>query len=65
MRETFNGNFGLHQWIDKPRRIPEQSKTLLDHHFCTHPEHVLCASVPSFGLSHHNPTIVVRKKMQI
>ena len=40
----------------------EQSKTLLDHHYCTHPEHVLCTSVPSFGLSDHNPTVVVRKQ---
>ena len=26
-------NFGLHQMIDKPKRITEQSRTLLDHHY--------------------------------
>ena len=56
------GNFGLHQWIDKTRRIAEQSKTLLDHYYCTHLKHVFCTSVPSFGLSDHNPTVVVRKQ---
>jgi len=54
--------FGLHQMIDKPTRIVEQSKTLLDHHYCTHPELVLCTSVPSFGVSDHNPTVLVRKQ---
>ena len=55
-------NFGLHQMIDKPTRIAEQSKTLLNHHYCTHPEHIMFTSVPSFGLSDHNPTILVRKQ---
>lgn len=56
-------NFGLHQMIDKPTRIAEQSKTVLDHHYrCTHTEHVMFTSVPSFGLSDHNPTILVRKQ---
>ena len=55
-------NFGLHQMIDKPTRTVEQSKTLLYHHYCTHPEHIMFTSVPSFGLSDHNPTILVRKQ---
>ena len=40
-------NFGLHQMIDKPTRFAKKSKTLLDHHYCTHPEHVLCTAVPT------------------
>jgi len=55
-------NFGLHQMIDKPTRITDQSKTLLDHHYSSHPEHVLFTSVPSFGLSDRNPTTLVRKQ---
>lgn len=59
-------NFGLHKMIDKPIRFAEQSKTLLDHHYCTHPEHVLfCSLFPSFGLSDQNPTVLVSKQMQI
>ena len=54
--------FGLHQMTDKPTRIADQSKTLLDHHHCTHPEHVLCTSVPSFGLSDPNLTVLVHKQ---
>lgn len=56
-------NFALHQMIDKPTRITDQSKTLLDHHYSSHPaEHVLFTSVPSFGLSDRNPTTLVRKQ---
>lgn len=44
---------------DKPTDIADQSKTLLDHHYGTHPEHVLCTSVPSFGLCDHNLTVVL------
>lgn len=47
---------------DKPTCITEKSRTLLDHHYSSHPEHVLFTSVPSFGLSDHNPTILVRKQ---
>ena len=53
--------FGLHQMIDKPTHITEQSRTLFDQHNCSHPEHVLFTSVPGFGLSDHNPTVLVRK----
>ena len=55
-------NFGLHQMIDKPTRITDQSKTLLDHHYSSHQEHVLFTSVPSFGVSDRNPTTLVRKQ---
>ena len=47
---------------DKPTDIADQSKTLLDHHYCTHPEHVLCTSGPSFGLCDHNLTVVLVRK---
>ena len=39
-----------------------QALFLIDHHYCTHPEHVLTISSPVFGLSDHNPTILVRKQ---
>ena len=48
--------------IDRPTLIVEQSKTLLDHRYCTHLEHVMFTSVPSFGLSDHNPTILACKQ---
>ena len=52
----------LHQMIDRQTLIVEQSKTVLDHHYCTHLEHVMFTSVPSFGLSDHNPTILACKQ---
>ena len=43
-------------------RISELSTTLIDHHYTTRPEHVLHCLIPSFGLSDHNPTILIRKQ---
>ena len=39
--DTFNGKFRFTS-DDIPTRITEQSKTLRDHHYCIHPEHVVC-----------------------
>ena len=40
----------------------ENPSTLIDHHYCSHLEHVLSITSPAFGLSDHNPTILVRKQ---
>ena len=55
-------NQGFQQMVKSPTRITENSSTLIDHHYCSHPEHVLSIASPSFGLSDHNPTILVRKQ---
>ncbi|XP_068712977.1 uncharacterized protein [Montipora foliosa] len=55
-------NQGLQQMVITPTRITENSSTLIDHHYCSHPENVLSITSPSFGLSDHNPTILVRKQ---
>ena len=55
-------NEGFQQMVITPTRITENSRTLIDHHYCSHPEHVLSITSPSFGLSDHNPTILVRKQ---
>ena len=53
-------NQGFQQMVKTPTRVTENSSTLIDHHYCSHPEHVLSIASPSFGLSDHNPTILVR-----
>ena len=53
---------GFQQMVKTPTRITENSSTLIDHHYCSHPEHVLSITSPVFGLSDHNPTILVRKQ---
>ena len=53
---------GFQQMVKTPTRITENSNTLIDHHYCSHPEHVLSITSPAFGLSDHNPTILVRKQ---
>ena len=55
-------NQGLHQMQNNPTRITENSSTLINHHYCTHPEHVLNISSPVLGLSDHNPTVLERKQ---
>ena len=55
-------NQGFQQMVKTPTHITENSSTLTDHHYCSHPEHVLTIPSPSFGLSNHNPTILVRKQ---
>lgn len=55
-------NKGFQQMVKTPTRITENSSTLIDHHYCSHPEHVLSIASPAFGLSDHNPTILVRKQ---
>ena len=50
------------KWLRPPPRITERYSTLIDHHYCSHPEHVLSITSPAFGLSDHNPTILVRKQ---
>ena len=55
-------NQGFQQMVKTPTHITENSSTLIDHHYCCHPEHVLSIASPSFGLSDHNPTILVRKQ---
>ena len=53
---------GFQRMVKTPTRITENSSTLIDHHYCSHPEHVLSITSPAFGLSDHNPTILVRKQ---
>ena len=53
---------GFQQMVKTPTHITENSSTLTDHHYCSHPEHVLSITSPAFGLSDHNPTILVRKQ---
>ena len=53
---------GFQQMVKTPTRITENSSTLVDHHYCSHPEHFLSITSPAFGLSDHNPTILVRKQ---
>ena len=53
---------GFQRMVEIPTRITENSCTLIDHHYCSHPEHVLSITSPAFGLSDHNPTILVRKQ---
>ena len=55
-------NQGLCQMQKNATHITENSSTLIDHHYSTHPEHVLTTLSPVFGLSDHNPTILVRKQ---
>ena len=49
-------------WLRPPPRITEKYSTLIDHHYCSHPEHVLSITSPALGLNDQNPTILVRKQ---
>ena len=53
---------GFQQMVKTPTRITENSSAIIDRHYCSHPEHVLSITSPAFGLSDHNPTILVRKQ---
>ena len=53
---------GFQQMVKTPTRITENCSTPIDHHYCSHPEHTLSISSPAFGVSDHNPTILVRKQ---
>ena len=53
---------GFQQMVKTPTHITENSSTLTDHQYCSHPEHVLSITSPAFGLSDHNPTILVCKQ---
>ena len=55
-------NQGFYQMQKNATRVTENSSTLIDHHYCTNPKHVLTISSPVFGLSDYNPTILVRKQ---
>ena len=55
---------GFQQMVKTPTRITENSSSLIDHHYCSHPEHVLSITSPAFGLSDHNLLFWLANKMQ-
>ena len=47
--------FGLAQLVREPTRITSDSRTLIDHIYCSCPENVKSVLVPKLGLSDHFP----------
>ena len=51
----------LSQIIDKPTRVTQDSKTLIDHIYVSHSSNIIHKSVPTFSVSDHYPVCVTRK----
>ena len=51
-------NLGFWQMQSNAERVTDNSSTLIDHHYSTHPEDVLTTSSPVFGLTDHNPILI-------
>ena len=54
-------SFGLHQIVNMPTRVTDQSATLIDHIYSNTYANVLTSVVPKLGLSDHFPVFVSRK----
>ena len=53
--------FGLAQLVSEPTRVTSDSRTLIDHIYCSCPENVKSVLVPILGLSDHFPIFLTRK----
>ena len=54
-------SFGLHQIVNMPTRVTDQSATLIDHIYSNTHANILTIAVPHLGLSDHFPVFVSRK----
>ena len=54
-------SFGLHQIVNMPTRVTDQSATLIDHIYSNTYANILTSVVPKLGLSDHFPIFVSRK----
>ena len=54
-------SFGLHQTVNMPTRVTDQSATLIDHIYSNTHANILTIAVPHLGLSDHFPVFVSRK----
>ena len=55
--------FNLTQLVDVPTRVTDNTATLIDHVYVTHPEHIQQVSVPKVGLSDHYPTCISYRRL--
>ena len=51
--------------VKTPPRITKKYSTLIVHHYCSHPEHVLSITSPAFGLNDQTLLLWFANKRQI